>query len=187
VMWPSSKNMPNQNYYLECNGQKIPSSAEFNDLRNLIGDYVPNLNNYFLRSTTTASNVLKTYSDTFKSHTHSASGNLNNKYIDDKSTFSMYFEDRHTGINPNPEHYDAWPGASVAHLLDDIDISGEGITVTKFHCYACGDSTERWITGTKVSNMKLKDSSVSITVRSTGSSETAPKHMMMRYFIRARH
>lgn len=52
--------------------------------------------------------------------------------------------------------------------------------------YTFGDATPHTDEASQ-SGLRVQNSSVSVSVKSTGSTETAPKHMMMRYFIRARH
>jgi len=102
-------------------------------------------------------------------------------------------QDRHTGLWSSPGHNKPWPGQAPLMRLEMFGgysfspgESGASLSISTWNMYAGGDYSNHVI-DTKIIGGKLTNGSVSVSVNNTGSSETAPKHMLMRYFIRARH
>ena len=83
IAWPLGSMPRDAEKWLECNGAAVP--ATYPELRRLMAS-TPNLNQQFLRGTTSASKLLTTSQDSIKDHVssipdhrHPYSGNLDNK------------------------------------------------------------------------------------------------------------
>jgi len=229
IIWPSASRMPNQEYYLECNGQSVPSGERFNQLRSIVGSTVPNLNDYFLRSTVNTSKVLDKVSDKLRTHTHEVTTNLTNRSISGTAAGQKYF-DMKSGIFPvgsSPvqgssefKHHvenifsgildSSFKKSYVFNAMSPVRIIGntnptstsvsigEGsgtVNIPGRDVYHSADAG--WgIWGADGGSDYAASSSVTGSVNNgkstgeahaTGQDETCPKHIFVRFFIRARH
>lgn len=202
VIWPSTKDPSNMDKYLECNGQRVPITEEYATLRELIGDYVPNYNEQFLRGTTSAAKVNTAKGESVINHTHPATGKLASTSVSGIAAGQRYQDMKSGAFTPGSslvagtaafkQHYRNIFGSTdtpvyfVTTSRSGPTIGGtEGgflinVGVSAFGCDGGADYAEDSRVTASVSS-----SAVNISVSSYGGTETAPRHTYTRFLIRA--
>ena len=162
-----------------------------------MGAKTPDFKGRFLRGLDAGHAVGERVEDTFKSHvhgqpehTHSWNGQLASTALTGTAAGQKYV-DWHTGVArtvpPGLVQY------SIASVVQGISVWGDGVHYSADNGYAFSKPHDRTANASSVSG-KLVNGTVNGTVGSgggdntyaTGSAETAPKHVYVRYFIRAR-
>lgn len=186
ISWPVAQNPADwQNSdgsynWLECNGQSI-SKTVYPELFAAVGSRTPDFRSQFLRGLDTGHSVGERVQDTFKSHvhgqpahTHSWNGQLASTALTGTAAGQKYV-DASTNITPSG------PGGLLT--------TGSGKrTDYYYHTTTTRTASSSAVTG------RLNNGTANGTVSSswgddtyaTGNAETAPKHVYVRYLIRAR-
>ena len=178
---PADMRNPDGTYnWLECNGQSI-SQTVYPELFAVVGARTPDFRGQFLRGLDTGRSVGERVQDTFKSHahgqpahTHSWNGQLASTALTGTAAGQQYV-DASTNITPSG------PGGLLT--------TGSGTRIDYYY----HTTTTRTASNSSVTG-RLSNGTVNGTVSSsggddtyaTGDAETAPRHVYVRYLIRAR-
>ena len=185
---PADMRNPDGTYnWLECNGQSI-SQTVYPELFAVVGARTPDYAGQFLRGLDAGHSVGERVQDTFKSHahgqpahTHSWNGQLASTALTG-ATASQTIRDNHTGIG----------GGGDSQMVSVVtSVSGEGVSYTRSLTFMAHQ--ERVVPSVSVAG-NLSNGTVNGTVGAsggddtyaTGDAETAPRHVYVRYLIRAR-
>jgi len=179
IPWTSRSFPPDASRWLECNGQAVPSGTQYDKLRALVGNNVPDYNNQFLRGTTSKTFLGGKFSDTIKSHTVNVpgqnapvSGNLSSLGVSGSTS-------------PQSYTYQAVTGSStVLTWVEGAPNMGE--TQSPNMGWANGLTSSGSISASLNSGALTGTAFVAGQTGSYfGDTETAPVHTMVRYLIRA--
>ncbi len=179
IPWPSRSFPPEASRWLECNGQTVPSGTQYDKLRELVGNSVPDYNNQFLRGTTSKTFLGGKFSDTIKSHTINVPGQ-NAPVSGNLST---------TGISgsASPQNYSYQAVTGSQTVLTWVDgVPNMGQTQSPNMGWSNGSTGGGSISGSLNSGSLTGTAYVANQTGSYfGDTETAPVHTMIRYLIRA--
>lgn len=192
IIWPSKVDPSNMDKYLECDGRKIPITNEYAKLREICGNYTPNYNGYFVRCGNQA-NVGATAGDTTRSHTHSFTGSpIPSSTV--SSEISLRVVGTATGqrVNiPDHTHSIAFFHPGLGYVGGGYGIQPIGPTSSKMQGIS-GTATTTTASSSSISgtasgtvSITIGQKTVSGSISSSGSGETAPRHIYARYLIRA--
>jgi hypothetical protein len=187
ITWSSSVNPPDMAKWLDCNGQAVPSGSQYDRLRSVLGagKSVPNYNDQFLRGTTTLADVGKTFSDSLKSHSH---------YIDPHQHDIISGSVNVSGTT-SPQYFSG--STSVSYVMPVAGVTSTSISPPYGYMNGVFVTTTATATGTVSGWTDGGTFSGSGTIsgqtnmagggntHETGEAETAPKHIKVRYLIRA--
>lgn len=180
------------------------SLSVYPELVALVGARVPDYRGRFLRTVSSGhsvgekvANSIKNHNHTQPTHTHSFSGQLVSTALSGTAAGQRY-TDNHTGIDgrwgtTGPE----WSESFGISYVADVYVSGEGVNFSVTRDFKRQTS---WLdTRTKTASSSsvtgsLRNGTVSGSIGAgggnptdyTGSEETAPDHIYVRYFIRAK-
>lgn len=179
IPWPSRSFPPEASRWLECNGQTVPSGTQYDKLRELVGNSVPDYNNQFLRGTTSKTFLGGKFSDTIKSHTVNVpgqnapvSGNLSSTGISGSASPQSYSYQAVTGSQ------------TVLTWVDGVPNMGQ--TQSPNMGWSSGSTSGGSISGSLNSGALTGTAYVASQTGSYfGETETAPVHTMVRYLIRS--
>lgn len=198
IAWPAGSNPSDMPKWLECNGQVVPGGALYDRLRLVLGsNNVPNYNDQFLRGTGVAGQVGQQVSDTIASHSvlipgqvAPVSGSLASTAITGSASSQQFNWSGNVGFNyqATTSSQSLVVGAAQNHILTWTSYNNDN--------YTARGSTDNftvsgWTGGGSIYG-SLANGSVSgfasvaaQTGNYTGGSETAPRHVKVRYLIRA--
>ena len=191
--------------WLECDGSSF-DTGYYTALASIIPSGVlPNLKDQFLRGGTSAQ-VGQTVQDSTRehyhgqpSHTHSVGTMLTSTAVSGNAA-PQYFQDRHTGMNMSESHNVYWPGAGLYRFTNSVWATNPETSIGISYGYGVGDATYHYTEGSSAVAASVNNGSASGTAASSGGdntyknsnsdgtnggSETAPKHIRVRYLIRA--
>ena len=194
---PADMRNPDGTYnWLECNGQSI-SQTVYPELFAVVGARTPDFRGQFLRGLDVGHSVGERVQDTVKSHahgqpahTHSWNGQLASTALTGTAA-GQQFNDTKAGISSSPVQQDTHQ--IVTAVTSTTTNEGHSHTVNFYKGYLYADTIQNQSKSSSVSG-RLNSGTVNGTVSSsggddtyaTGDAETAPKHVYVRYFIRAR-
>lgn len=175
ISWSGAGEMAGTDAYkfLECNGQQF-NKDEYPELFAILGsNNVPNLNGEFLRATTDSSLTLAHRDETIKSHETDIAPHTH--------TFELDFSGNVQALALSDTIYVPKLGSSTDTLkVQEEQVEHEIPAVAIQH-------TTPVVSG--IQNRQVQgqvDYAPTLHGVYTGASETAPKHILVRYFIKAR-
>ena len=191
--------------WLECDGSSF-DTGYYTALASIIPSGVlPNLKDQFLRGGTsgqvgqTAQDSTREHYHGQPQHTHAVGTTLTSTAVSGTAA-PQYFQDRHTGMNMSGGHDVYWPGAGIYRLTNDVWSTSPDTSIGISYGYAVGDATYHYTDGSSAVAASVNNGSASGTASSSGGdntyknsnsdgtnggSETAPRHIRVRYLIRA--
>lgn len=208
INWPVTSNPAgfDQGKWLECNGQLVPKDSSYDTLRQIVGTYVPDYSGYFLRCATSSGQIGTKVNDTISRHNHSFSGTAEGqKYFDMKSGQGGVNASIVQGSSEFRRHVEKIFGSSInstrqytqgtdrsgwcgnVNIVDETSYDGD-----PGHTHSIRSYGNR-VTGTPLVWIVdggydyAEDSNVTGTIGNYGSDETAPKHIYIRYLIKAKY
>ena len=197
VAWGPKQNIEDPDYWIECDGRVIPAGEEYTELRRVFpSGRVPDMKDRFLRGGDTA-NAGQAKEDTFskhlhyeEAHTHSVSSSLDNGLVTGTAK-GQYFMDTHLGIG----RYGEYPSALFGAFISINNKTGLTPSDIENHvvAYYVGDMTRHYTNGGSSVTGSLTSGNAYGTTSSNGgenslpygTTETAPQHIRVRYYVRA--
>ena len=191
--------------WLECDGSSF-DTGYYTALASIIPSGVlPNLKDQFLRGGTSGQ-VGQTAQDSTREHyhgqpphTHAVGTTLTSTAVTGTAA-PQYFQDRHTGMNMSGSYNVYWPGAGIYRITNDVWSTSPDTSIGISYGYAVGDATYHYTESSSSVTAAVNNGSASGTASSSGGdntyknsnsdgtnggNETAPKHIRVRYLIRA--
>lgn len=210
IAWPASSNPEDPENWLECNGQTISPMA-YLELFAVVGSKVPDMRNQFMRGGTAsqvgqvAADSMRSHAHAIDQHTHAVSGNTSVTYSKEtgnpkewvrlefgSNNYFYYNLSATTVTNPiDSSMYLHYGNVSSRTMGSDNQVYsqyGDGLNgMESYDTHKMSIPYKRYSENHTASGAVngVAHASGPTATHATGSAETAPQHIRVRYLIRA--